>query len=110
VPPNALDEIARHRWELAAVEAASNIIRHAYQGRPGVVQLTTEVYPGRLMLSLRHQGRPFEPAPGAEEAPDEPGEGGMGLYLIRTCTDEVRYSQEADGWSSIEMTKRFEPH
>src|SRR5437867_3787991 len=62
VPPHALDEESRHRWELAAVEAVSNIIRHAYKDRTDQrVQLASEVHPDRLMLTLRHQGLPFQP-------------------------------------------------
>jgi anti-sigma regulatory factor (Ser/Thr protein kinase) len=107
VPAQALDEAGRDRWELAVVEAVTNVIRHSYQGRAGPVQLTSEVYPDRLTLSLRHRGRSFQPPPGADKALEEPGEGGMGLYLIRACTDGVRYSPEADGWSRIELTKRL---
>lgn len=93
--------------ELAATELISNIIRHGFKGLPRTaLQLHCRISSsGQLLLTLTHQGRPFHP--GIDDVPDitEPLEGGMGLYLISECVDDVRYSTLTDGTNQIQLTK-----
>ena len=52
-----------HRIELALQEAASNIIRHAFDGScPQVLELLAEVDANELRLLLLHRGRDFDPS------------------------------------------------
>ncbi|MCR9201178.1 MAG: ATP-binding protein [Planctomycetaceae bacterium] len=93
--------------ELAATELISNIIRHGFKGLPRTaLRLLCQINSsGLLKLVLTHQGRPYRP--GVDDIPDitEPLEGGMGLYLISECVDEVSYSTLADGTNQIQLTK-----
>ena len=48
--------------ELAVTEAASNIMRHAYQGRTDQpIQLVAEAFSDRIVIRLFHHGVVFDP-------------------------------------------------
>lgn len=93
--------------ELAVTELISNIIRHGFHGLPQKrLHLRCNISDeGELELTLTHHGRPFHPD--TNNVPDvtEPMEGGMGLYLIAECVDEVKYSTLADGTNQVQLTK-----
>jgi len=93
--------------ELAATELISNIIRHGFSGLPRTaLKLRCEISSrGMLQLILTHQGRPFRPDAEAVPSITEPLEGGMGLYLISECVDEVNYSTLPDGTNQIQLNK-----
>lgn len=86
--------------ELAVVEAATNVVRHAYGGRGGRVELEIAREGPAIALSVVDGGAAFDPttipAP-REPDPRDPStwpEGGMGLPIIRAACDELRYSSE----------------
>ena len=94
--------------ELAVQEAAANIIEHAYKGRPDQsIQLVVELEDRTVSVSLYDQGLSFDA--GEVEPPRFDGTriGGFGLYMIRECVDEVRYSREADGRNVVRLVKRI---
>jgi serine/threonine-protein kinase RsbW len=76
--------------KLALTEAVSNSVRHAY-GTPGEgqVEIRYELRGDRISVEVVDDGAGFDP----EEAPsfdgDELSEGGLGIAIIRTITDEV---------------------
>ncbi len=99
--------------ELALVEAATNVVRHAYRGAPGHeirVRLTRDA--GTVVLAVADRGRSFDPSkvpPPPAPDPADPKtwpEGGMGLALIRASCDEVTYASEA-GENVLSLTLRL---
>src|SRR5213078_4528245 len=49
--------------KLALTEAASNSVRHAYEeDHPGVVQISYELLPDRLVIEVTDEGGGFDPA------------------------------------------------
>jgi serine/threonine-protein kinase RsbW len=96
-----LSEERRSLLELAVVEATTNVVRHAYGGRGGRVEVEL-VREGRtIALSVLDSGVSFDPTlvpPPREPDPADPStwpEGGMGLPIIRAACDELRYHSEA---------------
>jgi anti-sigma regulatory factor (Ser/Thr protein kinase) len=88
--------------QLAADEAASNVIEHAYAGiSDGSLNLTCEFENNRLVITLLDHGRPFDPSRVAQ--PDVKADltdrkiGGLGIYLMRKLMDEVRYEARPSG-------------
>lgn len=84
--------------EVAVVEAATNVVRHAYQGiAPGPVEISLFREGSALTVEVADCGHPFDPAsvpPPPEPDPTDPStwpEGGMGLPLIRSACDELSY-------------------
>jgi len=99
--------------ETAVDEACSNIIEHAYQGEgKGDIEVTTRTSPAGLAVTLRDQGRPFEPdeilAPDVHvDLEDQPGHG-LGLYFIRQWMDEVSFEFTPDHGNVLTMVKHRE--
>jgi serine/threonine-protein kinase RsbW len=96
--------------QLAADEAASNIIEHAYEGIPdGFLDLACDLQPDALVIVMRDHGKSFDPSrvkkPNLKANLSERQIGGLGLYLMRKLMDEVHY-ESSGGINTLTMTKR----
>lgn len=92
---------------LAFGEALGNIIRHAYQGRPGQpidIEIDAHVDLVRIVIRDRAPIAFVPPPPGPARSDDLP-EGGHGLFLIRNLVDEVRYVRTGDGVNEVHLMK-----
>ncbi|MFL5951524.1 MAG: ATP-binding protein [Gaiellaceae bacterium] len=87
--------------KLALTEAASNSVRHAYAGeeQPGVVQISYELRPDRLVIEVTDEGEGFDPQE-SEGPPEELSEGGLGIAIIRAIADEVEIGTQPSGKGS----------
>src|SRR5256885_9667443 len=87
--------------KLALTEAASNSVRHAYASddHAGVVEISYELLPDRLVIEVTDEGGGFEPAE-AGGAPEELSEGGLGIAIIPAIADEVGIGRQPDGKGS----------
>lgn len=75
--------------KLAVTEACSNSVRHAYgEGREGKVQIDYELHSDRLVIEVSDDGTGFDSAQWERERGDLT-EGGLGLAIIRSLTDEL---------------------
>jgi anti-sigma regulatory factor (Ser/Thr protein kinase) len=100
--------------ELAVVEAANNIIKHAYGGEPGHrVELELKRKPGRLVISISDWGKAISndipsPPPAPRFDPHDPvglQEGGMGLFIISQVMDQAERHQDG-GRNTLIMSKK----
>jgi sigma-B regulation protein RsbU (phosphoserine phosphatase) len=106
-----LDEVRLNRLLLAANEAASNIIKHAYHGRHDrTFDVHFAVYPKRIQLSLYHSGEPFNRSNAVQPIFNGSHESGFGVYIMETCVDEVRYEHNASGISCISLVINKDAH
>ena len=87
--------------KLALTEAASNSVRHAYAGddHAGVVEISYELLPDRLVIEVADEGEGFDPAD-AEGLPEELSEGGLGIAIIRAIADDVQIGTQPGGKGS----------
>lgn len=97
--------------QLAADEAASNIIEHAYEGvTDGVLEISCTVQGNAITLVLVDHGESFDPSD--VPAPDLTADlsdrkiGGLGIYLMRTLMDEVHYESNSNKSNTLTMIKR----
>ena len=78
---------------LSAVgEAFNNAVFHAYEHARGSVCLTFSFDSARLAVELVETGKAFDPSVVSDLLGDEPQESGMGLFIIRSFMDELRYT------------------
>lgn len=92
------DEEALADLRLAVTEAAGNACRHAYPDGPGDVSVRFELDgDGRLDVAVEDGGPGFDQHSVEEWRPDQLGEDGMGLAIIRAVADEVEIGARADG-------------
>lgn len=103
-------EKAIYSLQLAADEAASNIIEHAYQGVANAsLQITCDMQDDELIITMRDSGKPFDPSnvkqPNLKAGLSKRQIGGLGVYLMRKLMDEVRYESNAKTGNLLTMTK-----
>jgi serine/threonine-protein kinase RsbW len=102
-----LDEEACADLELAAVEAANNIVVHGYAG--GAEQTYTARIasgPDGVRLLFTDSGTSIPPEALAQtDMPDWDSEAGRGMAIIRACVDELDYHR-ADGANTLLLVKR----
>lgn len=95
----------------AVDEAASNIIMHGYQNHLGEIEVILEYQPGRIMVTLRDQAAPFDPTTLPNPNLDLPLEdrpvGGLGVYFIRMCVNEVSHSVTPEGGNQLKLVKHL---
>lgn len=98
--------------QLAADEAATNIIEHAYAGvKNASLSIECEMQGDKIMISMHDTGKAFnaktvkEPNLTADLAKRQIG--GLGVYLMRKLMDTVNYESSKSG-NLLTMTKRRE--
>lgn len=97
--------------QLAADEASSNIIEHAYAGiKGGKLEIECSVFDGGLKIVMRDQGKSFNPSsvpePNVNADLSERKIGGLGMYLMRKLMDEVTYESSDEDGNVLTMIKR----
>lgn len=97
--------------QLAADEAASNIIEHAYEGISDAdLDVSCDVYGDTLTITMHDDGKSFDPSnvkqPNLKADLSDRQIGGLGLYLMRKLMDEVHYESSPNTGNLLTMTKR----
>jgi anti-sigma regulatory factor (Ser/Thr protein kinase) len=98
--------------QLAADEASSNIIEHAYAGmKGGKIEIDCIILDEGLKIVMRDQGRSFDPSsvpePNVKADLSERRIGGLGMYLMRKLMDEVSYESSDETGNKLTMIKRM---
>jgi serine/threonine-protein kinase RsbW len=81
---------------LAVDEACTNIIKHAYKSFPeGELIIKTKSTLSRFVISITDFGNTFEPdavpEPDLQKYYRQKRVGGLGMYLMKTLMDDVKY-------------------
>jgi serine/threonine-protein kinase RsbW len=97
--------------QLAADEAASNMIEHSYENIPdGVIDLSCGMEGEQIRIILTDYGEPFDPSiiplPDLKADLSDRKIGGLGIFLMRKLMDEVHYEPRADKSNVLTMIKR----
>lgn len=107
-----LSDDFRRRFLVALDEVLSNVTRH---GRPsdGLVHVTFKLAGDRLTVTVEDNAPPFNPldAPLADTLSplDQRKAGGVGIELVRTLLESVRY-EHTGGRNRLTMTDRLSRH
>lgn len=106
------DEAGIYAIQLAADEASSNIIEHAYKADDnGEIECTCSIEGDNLVIVFRDHGLSYEPDSIPE--PNLTGKlnkrqiGGLGLYLIRHLMDEVHYESLDEAGNVLTLKKHL---
>jgi serine/threonine-protein kinase RsbW len=76
----------------AVGEAYNNIVLHGYAGRePGSVQVRIENRPDSVEVVIKDTGMSYDPAEAPLPDLDSLPESGLGVFIMRSFMDEVRY-------------------
>ena len=97
--------------ELATEEAVVNVFKYAYRQGEGQVRLRCLEEGDRFVIEVTDWGVPFDattmPAPDVTRPLEERKVGGLGIYLIKKITDEIKYTRE-DGRNVLKLFIRKE--
>lgn len=111
-PDVSEDRSQLQKMELATTELISNIIRYSFPeakshsgGAVGAAlptsgQIRIEAVvnsDGQLIVHVSHNGLPFDVDLSTVEQLEEPQEGGMGLFLISRCVDQLIHACPGPG-------------
>lgn len=105
------DEALRFKIRLSIEEAVENVVRYAYAGGMGWIEVGTELDPDGVMLTilLRDAGIPFNPLekpdPDVTLPVDEREIGGLGIFLCKQMMDHIEY-RYVDGCNVLTMRKK----
>lgn len=106
----AVDELAvQNNWpgdfifriNLVVEEVAMNCIKYCHTEGMSDFEITMDPRDDVLTIEIIDAGRPFDPLTDAPEADtdsdiEDRAIGGLGIHLVRTMTDDMRYRREAD--------------
>jgi serine/threonine-protein kinase RsbW len=97
--------------QLAADEASTNIIEHAYVGvENGRIEIECSTTGDDLKIVMRDNGKSFDPSsvpePNVKADLSERKIGGLGMYLMRKLMDEVYYESLPGIVNTLTMIKR----
>jgi anti-sigma regulatory factor (Ser/Thr protein kinase) len=95
-----LDPLRRHEAEVAATEAASNVVQHAYpRGVPGTLELEADFELGSVEVVVRDHGQ------GMRANSPVPSRIGIGLPMIAALCDDFAITEHHGG--GVEVWMRF---
>jgi anti-anti-sigma factor len=107
---HALSERVRHDMSIAIDEIISNIIHYSYRDNAGHgISVCLKLLPGELHAEIVDDGAAFDPL--AHHTPQPSGTakeralGGLGLHLVTSLMDNVRYVRRGDG-NHLTLVKR----
>jgi len=97
--------------QLAADEASTNIIEHAYAGiENGKIGIDCSIEGDELKIVMRDNGKSFDPSsvpePNVKADLSERKIGGLGMYLMRKLMDEVTYESLPKTGNVLTLIKR----
>lgn len=95
---------------IAMNEAATNIILHGYQGRPGIVEVEVGYNGDALVVALRDRAPEFDltsaPPPDVTLPLERRPLGGMGVHMMRQLTDELIHRTTTDGRNELILVRK----
>jgi serine/threonine-protein kinase RsbW len=108
-----LDEGEAFKVQLAVDEACTNVIEHAYEGQGGPIELSCGLGESGFQVTIRDQGRPFDPATVSQPDLDAPLKdrqiGGLGLHFMHVLMDRVEFAFGEAGGNMLTMVKKLAP-
>lgn len=105
---NKVDDTVTNAFKLSIDEAATNIIKHGYDGSQGSITLRTFIYRDRVTVHLIDDGKYFDPMrvrePDLNYYVKTRKKGGLGIFIIRKFMDSLEYNRTYEG-NVLKLTK-----
>jgi serine/threonine-protein kinase RsbW len=97
----------------AVDEAATNAIVHGYAGSAGWLEVSAAMETGQFVIQLEDAAPEFDPttvaAPDLSVAPLARKPGGMGVHLMRQCTDAMTHRPRPGGGNILTLVRAVRP-
>ncbi len=97
---------------LAVDEACTNIIKHAYKSFPdGEIVITIKSLAKKIIIKITDYGKSFHPEvilePDIREYYRQKKVGGLGMYLMKSLMDDVKYVSIPGKYNQVLLTKNL---
>lgn len=97
---------------LAVDEACTNIIKHAYNSFPdGEIVIKLEYNSDKLLVTIIDHGSTFDPNgipdPDLQKHYRNGRVGGLGMFLMKTLMDDVKYITVPGKYNQVLLSKRI---
>lgn len=107
-----LDSATIYDLQLAVDEACTNVVRHAYGGEGGRIELEIEGTGEGVRVTVCDWGQPFDteniPEPDVMAPLEQRPLGGLGLFLMRQTMDQVQFDFDSEKGNRLTMLKRIQ--
>lgn len=97
---------------LAVDEACTNIIKHAYKYSPdGEIIVKIKPAKSKFVISIVDNGITFEPdkvpEPDLQKYYRQRRVGGLGIYLMKTLMDDVKFLSKPGKYNEVQLSKNI---
>ena len=95
---------------LALAEAAQNVVKHAYNGKPTGDTMRVEISfkDSQLIIEIYDKGKPVIPENIKPRQLDDVKPGGLGTFFIGQIMDEVTFKTSRNDWvNHLILTKNY---
>ena len=97
---------------LAVDEACTNIIKHAYHYSPdGDIKIKLKYSDIKIVVEITDHGASFHPdavpKPDLKKYFEEKRVGGLGMYLMKSLMDDIRYTSVPGKYNQVILTKKI---
>ena len=95
---------------LALAEAAQNVVKHAYNGKPTGDTMRVEISfkDNQLIIEIYDKGKPVMPENIKPRKIDDIKPGGLGTFFIGQIMDEVIFKTSRNDWvNHLILTKNY---
>jgi len=100
--------IESNKIVLAVDEACTNVIRHAYKNQKDQpIIITCNIYSDKLEIIIVDYGEPADAKKIKPRKLDELRPGGLGVYLMTSVMDEVKFYNGTENGNRLIMTKNL---
>jgi anti-sigma regulatory factor (Ser/Thr protein kinase) len=107
-----MDDKQTYDVQMAIDEACSNVIQHAYGGKPnGSIDIVIEKRNKDFIVTIRDYGKPFDPKTVARPKTNVPlserNIGGLGLFFMYKLMDRVEFDFSSRQGNFLTMVKKI---
>lgn len=97
---------------LAVDEACTNIIEHSYHSKPNLdIEISVSFSKSNIVIRIIDYGETFETSSfkdlNLELYHKQRRVGGLGVYLMKTLMDDVRYTSVKNKYNQVLLTKKL---
>ena len=103
-----------HDVQMAVDEACTNVIEHAYRGKPdGTIDIVCERRGNEFVVTIQDFGARFDPkkieSPKTRDPLSKRRIGGLGLFFMRKLMDRVEFDFTSGRGNRLTMVKKIKP-
>jgi serine/threonine-protein kinase RsbW len=108
------DDDVQEQIALAVDEACTNVIKHAHKfDATRAIDINVALDSKKMIITIIDKGEGFDinklQTPDLKKFAKESRHGGLGIYLMKTLMDDVKYEFNPGKKNQVQLTKYYQP-